>query len=246
MDQRWRLGGEEHFRWRGAAVSRLEALTDAVFAIALTLLIMSLEVPRTYGDLRAAFAQLPVFAVCFSVLIWLWYCHYKFHRRYGLEDLWTIVLNCALLFLILFYAFPLKFLFGWLYAKVAGLGTQVVGADGSPAAVLADRDIPELMMLYSGGFAGIFVLFALLHGNALRLRGPLGLTDTELVMTRCDRGAHLLSAALGATSFAIAAFLPRLSALAGMLYFLMGPLHGWYGWRCARAIERAAATEKSA
>ena len=40
---------EEHFRWRGREVSRVEGFTDAVFAFAVTLLVVALEVPHTFA-----------------------------------------------------------------------------------------------------------------------------------------------------------------------------------------------------
>jgi uncharacterized membrane protein len=39
------------FRWRTRESSRIEELSDAVFGFALTLLVVSLEVPRTFGEL---------------------------------------------------------------------------------------------------------------------------------------------------------------------------------------------------
>ena len=42
-----RVGEDSKFRWRGHEVSRIEALNDAVFAFAITLLVVSLEVPKT-------------------------------------------------------------------------------------------------------------------------------------------------------------------------------------------------------
>ena len=46
------LCGEPFFRWRGGAVSRIENLSDVVFAFALTLIVVSLEVPRNVGELH--------------------------------------------------------------------------------------------------------------------------------------------------------------------------------------------------
>ncbi len=43
------IGAERDFRWRGAAISRVEGLSDAVFAFAVTLLVVSLQVPQTFG-----------------------------------------------------------------------------------------------------------------------------------------------------------------------------------------------------
>ena len=43
-----RRGARQHFRWRGNEVSRVEGFTDAVFAFAVTLLVVALEVPQTF------------------------------------------------------------------------------------------------------------------------------------------------------------------------------------------------------
>ena len=130
------------FRWRGGEISRIEGLSDAVFAFALALIVVSLEVPRTYDDLLAVIRTFPAFAVCFALLMMCWYYHYKFFRRYGLEDFPTILLNTLLLFVILFYVYPLKFLFTALInppqAAILAIGggeqRAVVSEDGSIAA----------------------------------------------------------------------------------------------------------------
>ncbi len=39
------LRGERHFRWRGGEVSRIEGLSDPVFALSLTLLVVAADRP---------------------------------------------------------------------------------------------------------------------------------------------------------------------------------------------------------
>jgi hypothetical protein len=70
------LQGERDFRWRGGEVSRIETLTDMVFALSLTLLVVAPEVPKSYEEMTAAFRHLPTFAICFSMLILVWYYNY--------------------------------------------------------------------------------------------------------------------------------------------------------------------------
>ena len=87
---------------RRHGISRLEAFSDAVFAFALTLLVVALEVPKSYDELMELVGGFLSFACCFSVLVWVWYEHNLFFRRYGLQDPYTVFLNGGLLFVVLF------------------------------------------------------------------------------------------------------------------------------------------------
>jgi uncharacterized membrane protein len=61
------------FRNRAHEVSRVEAFSDVVFGFALTLIVVSLEVPRTYEELMAAMRGLPHSRSVFAVLVWIWH-----------------------------------------------------------------------------------------------------------------------------------------------------------------------------
>src|SRR5262245_55366234 len=106
---KWDKRGDMLFRWRGGEVTRLEGFSDAVFGFALTLLVVSLEVPKSFDDLMRAMRGFLAFAICFAMLINVWEKHYRFFRRFGMQDGAMLALNGALLFVVLFYVYPLKF-----------------------------------------------------------------------------------------------------------------------------------------
>src|SRR5207245_7970750 len=81
LDLQEYTGGEKEFRWRGREITRLEGLTDAVFAFAITLLIVSLEVPRTFDELAAVMSGFLAFLLTFAVLMLVWFQHFRFFRR---------------------------------------------------------------------------------------------------------------------------------------------------------------------
>ena len=208
--------GDDGFRWRGEDVSRIEAFTDAVFAFAVTLLVVSLEVPRTFDELLVDMRGFFAFAICFALLLFVWYEHYKFFRRYGLSDLPTLWLNSVLLFLMLFYVYPLKFLFTLWMDQLFGF---------SESEMIEASQVPLLLLIYSAGFVAIQLVFVLMYLRAFSLRTTLGLGAYELSVTREEIQGYLLNVAIGLTSIAIAVFGgDALVPLAGYVYILVFPL----------------------
>ena len=98
-------------RKRDYEIQRIETFSDGVFAFAVTLLIVSLEVPKSFEELLVSMRGFFAFGISFAVLVSIWTEQHRFFRNYGMEDGWTITLNGALLFIVLFYTYPLKFLF---------------------------------------------------------------------------------------------------------------------------------------
>ncbi len=218
---------------RGRDVSRLEGFSDAVFGFALTLLVVSLEVPASFQDLRQILIGFPAFAVTFTLICWIWYEHYLVFRRYDLEDGFTVVLNSILLFIVVFYAYPLKFMATRLISgSLMGMGPQIDQG-------LSVDDARLLMAVFGGGFMALFGTFMLLHWNALRQRKLLNLDALAMYDARASVGRHGISAAFGLVSLAMALLAPiDYLAYAGLQFFLMGPAHGSYGYLNGRARER--------
>jgi hypothetical protein len=213
------------FRWRGHEVSRIEGLSDVVFGFCLTLLVVSLEAPKSYAELRHMMNGFASFALCFVVLVMIWHSQYIYFRRYALDDLPSFVLNAALLLVVTFYVYPLKFLFNTLVAFV--MGSRDVGASGQVLQAMARGDWRGLMIIFSGGFIALYVIFALLYRHAYRMRETLGLSPMEAHETRGVVQEHLLMIAIGGVALVLA--IVNLAPFAGLVYVLISPAQMWLG-----------------
>jgi uncharacterized membrane protein len=179
------IGRAGEFRWRGHEISRIEGLSDAVFAFAITLLVVSLEVPKTFAELAQTMHGFGAFLISFLLLFAVWFTQYKFFRRYGLQDTLTVVLNAALLFVVLFYVYPLKFLFSFLVNQFTGGHGEVRLANGNIAAMIENPEqMASLMVIFNLGYLAVFGVFVLLFWHAYRKREALGLNELERFDTR--------------------------------------------------------------
>jgi uncharacterized membrane protein len=220
---------------RNREVSRLEGFSDSVFGFALTLLVVQLETPMNLAELRNLAGSFLPFSVTFAMVAWIWYLHNQFFRRYGLQDAWTVFLNCTLLFVVLFYVFPLKSL------TLALIGPLTMDPTTIPN--IREMGHPVVMVMYSAGVILVFGTFMLLHLHAWRKRDELGLDNSERVALRFGARGHVISVGLGFVSLALVWLFPHQTAFAGMVYGLMGPLHGWNGHMAGKAQAALAGTD---
>lgn len=204
-----RLKSKDPIRWRGHEVTRIEAFSDAVIAFSITLLIVSLEVPRSFDELLESLKQFIPFAISFTLVFQVWMTQNIFFRRFGLHDDTTIMLNGALVFVILFFVYPLKFLFGgWLSGGFS---------------FKSEHQVQQLFYIYGTGFAAIYFLFAMMYLRALSLRTDLQLTESEIFNTRTTVYRNLIMCGIGLLSALIASFGPQFCPFAGMSFILIGP-----------------------
>jgi hypothetical protein len=214
-------------------VSRLEAFSDGVFAISATLLVVNLEVPDTYAELRASLDGFVAFGLSFTMLVLIWFVHNAWFRRYGLSDGMTVVLNSVLLFVVLFYVYPLKFL-------AVALVSLSSGERGAVNAMLGNYDEwVGLLTIYGIGFVSIFAIVSLMYRHAWRRRAQLGLDAERAFEARMWMrhygiyvGVGLLSIALTQLGIGLGIGMP------GWIYGMLGPLCWWHAVRSEKTRKR--------
>ncbi|MFO1076750.1 MAG: TMEM175 family protein [Planctomycetota bacterium] len=214
---------DPRFRWRGTEVTRLEGFSDAVFAIVLALLFLRAAPPETFDDLQAAMKALVPFAATFAIVAYIWVEHWLFSRRYGLRDGWTTFLNLVLLFLLLFYAYPMKYLFTLMSVVMFGpIGS--LDTNHMLQGIHGEAEAERLFVFYGSGYGLIFFVLALMYLRAHRLREVLAFDAMERHLTVAGLTQCLLQTAVAAVSVAIALTYGIAWGMPGWVYCAIGPL----------------------
>lgn len=165
------------FRWRGEGVSRIEGLSDAVFGFAITLLVVSLEVPKTSADLVDTMLGTIPFVGSFTVLFVIWRAQFEFFRRYGLEDKATVRLTGVLLMGVLFAVYPVKFLFTFILLTLPR--ALFTGQAETLKQIMPIERLPLVLGLYGLGVVWVGAVFNRLYAHAWRCRDQLSLGQLE-------------------------------------------------------------------
>nr|WP_281373768.1 TMEM175 family protein [Parvularcula dongshanensis] len=209
------------FRWRGEQVTRIENLSDIVFALALGMIVAADGAVGTVGALNAYVVGLVPITGAFATLLAVWNAHFVFFRRYGLADSRIVGLNACLLLIVLFTAYPLRFVYEALYAYVlASFGemsrAEAMGLDWKGAQTIA--------AYFGAGYALVYACLAAMYGHASKRTELLVLTPTEHQLTLRALWRYRVAAMLGFAVVPAALLLPRLGAFAGFLTLLVTPI----------------------
>lgn len=210
--------------YRGENASRLENLTDAVFGIAITLLIFNLTNPNSFGDLLTFTKTLPAFMISISFIILIWNEHLNFSEVYTLNDTKLTVLNTVFIALVIFYVYPLRFL--TLFLTNFFFNTDIdVNIQGN--------QVPFLMIYYGFvAFALYFVLYLFYH-RALKLKNDLNLNAFEEFYTSCKKKRLRIMFSVPLLSIISTIIINEFSfiwasIIGGMIYCIYTPLIIWW------------------
>ena len=188
---------------------RTVALSDGVFAIALTLLVLNLTVPhlasdehdRLWSEIRGHGSEFFSYALSFAVIGLLWVRHHTFFRELREVDLTVTLLNLLYLGLIAFLPYP----------------TELLGDYGDQAAAVS---------IYAGTVVLIGVVSMLLRRHVLRARLLTESGHTEMASVSFARSAipivflvsipiAFASPQIAVYSWALAAIVPRFGRWVG-------------------------------
>jgi hypothetical protein len=111
-----------------------------------------------------------------------------------------------LLFFVLFYVYPLKFVFTQMFDSAA----------------LSASETRSLFTIWSLGYAAVFTVFTLLYLHAWRIRAQLELTPLEAMRTRVSLSDHLAMVVIALLSTALSLTVPdRYVGIAGFVYIIV-------------------------
>lgn len=230
------VGLDPRFRYRGLNQTRIETFSDAVFAFSVTLVVLSSSVPQTFDQLRESLTEIIPFLICVILIVVIWFQHYIFFLRYGLQDTKTVTINTILLFVLLIYVYPLKFLakfltelyYGFIFGIEEGFMSEFGGTE--------NFDVKLLMAAYGMGATAIFLSLSWLYRHAYNRREQLEMDEYEVFSTRVSLWQNLLMSSIPFMSTVIILISPFGHgpinySIAGFIYMLYPPVMMIFGRR---------------
>jgi uncharacterized membrane protein len=208
------------FLYRGESPNRLDGLTDAVFGIAITLLIFNLTNPNSFSDLVSFTKTLPAFLISISFLMIVWREHVNFSALYGLHDSKVIALNVLYIALVIFYVYPLRF---WTLFL-----TNLIFQTDLQLQIQGDQ-VPDLMVFYGFVAFGLYFTMLLLYLRVRRIHTKLQLNADEVLHTRLQVWRMVIMSGVPLLSILVIFLLRGWSAagasfFGGLTYMLYTPL----------------------
>lgn len=189
-------------------IDRVESFSDAIFAFAATLTVLDFSMNNLVFVGKEFWLNFMSFGISFFVLILLWKTHYNLFRRTDYIDNWIIGLNGFLLFVVLYYQFPLRRLVKTILQDIEmGMG-----------------EVSFLFVSYGLGFVLVFLCFSLIyHRNFIKNK-----KSGNSVVYRMYFRHFLIFVIIGLFSITLSVFKIGLNyGVPGFVYVLLGPFCTW-------------------
>ena len=191
-------------------ISRVEALSDGVFAFAATLLAVSLDNGENDAALNIDLVSFISFLVSFFVLILLWKAHYNFFRRTDYMDNWIITFNAIFLFSVLYFIFPLKSMLYSMFRQFS----------------VTQESLSNLFEIYGSAILLIFLSLSLMYWYTAN-KDKENLSPIKMKFFARHYSIFVLVASI--SIFLSFSQIGLQFGLPGMIYSLLGPLCWGHG-----------------
>jgi uncharacterized membrane protein len=225
--------------FRGRRTTRLETFVDAAFAFALTMLVVSVDtVPQSFEELVLAIKRVPAFAASFLITVMFWLGHYRWSRRYGIEDTGSVVLSLTLVFLVLVFLYPLRLMMSGALEAMSG------GYLPGEIEITRIAHLQFLFVLYGVAFMLMSGVLLLLYARVLRMPLEPALSAEDRAVAGVEVQAWGILAAMAAASVLLALVLPpKQIVYAVWIYASLAIVMPLMGRVWQRRVERAVAAQ---
>ncbi|MDN4503191.1 TMEM175 family protein [Alteromonadaceae bacterium BrNp21-10] len=210
------LTTKDGYRLRGESMTRIEVFSDAAFAFAVTMLVISLStIPQNYQELLTALQRIPSFAASFAVMMLIWITHRRWSERFGLDDGASTFLTLALIFVVLVYVYPLKLIMDLMFYAFS---QRWFPADFQ---VSSTAEVAVLVAIFSVGFFLVALIQFGLYQRAASKADELCLNELEQLLIHKEILVWVVQSILGLLVALIALiFMSSWGYLAGIAYSL--------------------------
>ncbi|MEX0320541.1 MAG: TMEM175 family protein [Puniceicoccaceae bacterium] len=211
------LSTREGYRLRGESMTRIEVFSDAAFAFAVTMLVLSWSsIPQNFDDIIAAMKGIPSFAASFAIITVIWVEHRRWSQRFGLDDGISTLLTLSLVFVVLIYVYPLKLVMDLMFAGFSASWFP------STFEITSGADVAGLVAFFSTGFCVVALIQLGLYGRVKSMSKALCLNQLERLQVQKEQLILLVQAIAGFLSAAFAViFMSSLGYLAGLVLALV-------------------------
>jgi uncharacterized membrane protein len=224
---------------RQRQTTRLETFVDAAFAFALTMLVISVDViPDSMDELVDALKRIPAFAASFAIVVNFWHGHYRWSRRFGVEDAGSVVLSLLLVFVVLVFLYPLRLMMSGALSSMSG------GWLPSEIEITSVDELRLLAVVYGVAFALLSGALVALNARVRRMQVDPPLSAEDRAVAGVEAQAWGVLAGLGAVSTILALLMPPAwIGLAVWIWMSLALIMPLMSRRWSRIVEVAAGAD---